>query len=597
MKRPLLHAALLLAAAPSTAQQWQRLVLPPGNPNSLVNEIRVSGQNDVVIVGYVGSSFGDTVRFGNGIELPFNNSQTQFGFVAAYSPNDQAMWAKRMGGDFCGAYTSGLAIDGADNIYVSGGYGGQVDLGGGVVLPPSSASGSCGCNAGDGFVVKFDPDGNALWAVAMGSSTDGCEAVRKLAMAPDGNLIGVIVFRNSVILNGQTHQADISVLATNADGVVFKMDTAGTILWSTTITGPGDEYFNTLSVDAGGNVLVGMKSDSNVLTAGGQQIALGTTSTYEDVLWKFDAGGGSLWAAAVADGRDVDGIFGLNTHHDAQPACATDLQNDNVYFTGSYSAASNLLRIIEANGNVQQVPMTPSADSFLPYLLAFDTDGMLLWNELAQDPNDRVLPYQLEPIPTGGVMVGGAFRRNDMNWMDVALPNPAPFPNDQNSLFVLRVDGTGQCLGEKRGYLGPESEINTMHRGANGELYCAGRASYWSTGNMMMDGFTAPLTIMGDIRNIYYAVLDGDPVLSVPQNVQCPSMSLFPIPARDRLTVMFDGPGKVRLRIVDSIGREWLRMAEMSSGQVLDISTLPRGMHVVQLIDVEGVRSSPLILY
>lgn len=221
------------------AQTWQRLVLPPGNPTSAVNGIAVGGNGHVVIAGFYSSSFADTVRFGNGVEIHYTNEQSDQGFLASYSNADLAQWALRMGGDFCNGNAYGVAMDADDNVYVSGGYGGSMDLGNGVTLPFATSGGTCGCDMADGFVAKVSPDGTPLWAVAIGGASDGCEPVQKIAVSPTGEVVGALRLRGTIDLDGTIHSADGSSVAWNSDALVFKLDVDGNLLWSTLITGAG----------------------------------------------------------------------------------------------------------------------------------------------------------------------------------------------------------------------------------------------------------------------------------------------------------------------------------------------------------------------
>src|SRR4029079_15639953 len=84
--------------------------------------------DNLVVVG----TFQNTVDFG-GTSLTSAGSADIF--VAKYSSSGSLLWAKRFGGtgtEKC----QGVALDGADNILITGGYGfygTSVDFGGGVL--------------------------------------------------------------------------------------------------------------------------------------------------------------------------------------------------------------------------------------------------------------------------------------------------------------------------------------------------------------------------------------------------------------------------------------------------------------------------------
>ncbi len=61
-----------------------------------------------------------------------------------------------------------LAVDGHDNIVIAGTFDGRVDFGAGALdMVPAQCSSDAWCVT-DGFVAKFDAQGQAVWSVALG---------------------------------------------------------------------------------------------------------------------------------------------------------------------------------------------------------------------------------------------------------------------------------------------------------------------------------------------------------------------------------------------------------------------------------------------
>jgi hypothetical protein len=123
--------------------QWARAW--GGSGNDLAGGLAVSGTGSV----YVGGWFSGTVDFnpGSGIDNHASNGQTD-AFLVQFDAGGNFQWAKSWGGS--GNDTSGVAIDGAGNVYASGGFVGTVDFNPGSGVENHTASGQRGA-----FLSKF----------------------------------------------------------------------------------------------------------------------------------------------------------------------------------------------------------------------------------------------------------------------------------------------------------------------------------------------------------------------------------------------------------------------------------------------------------
>jgi hypothetical protein len=102
----------------------------------------VDRHGDLVMSGWTGRRFGGA-----------------FAAVQKVSPQGQELWARRFAGTTDSVASYGIAIDAESNVYVAGFTA--------AALPAQ-------INAGgkDAFVVKFDPDGNQVWARQFGTPQD-----------------------------------------------------------------------------------------------------------------------------------------------------------------------------------------------------------------------------------------------------------------------------------------------------------------------------------------------------------------------------------------------------------------------------------------
>ena len=126
---------------------WSRAVGAAGNDGA--NGVAMDGSGNPVITGY----FYNSVDFGGG-SLPGAANQGSI-FLAKYAGgNGSYLWAKAFVADSFGAVANGVAVDGVDNIALTGTLSGNVDFGGGLLVGTSN----------DIFMAEFSASGAYRWA-------------------------------------------------------------------------------------------------------------------------------------------------------------------------------------------------------------------------------------------------------------------------------------------------------------------------------------------------------------------------------------------------------------------------------------------------
>jgi len=202
-------------------------------------EVDVSGN-----VGVVGSYLGT---------IDFNPAATQANwltnkgngfdgdvFVLKLDAAGNHVWAGSLGGRYHDG-GSGIAVDAASNIFVSGGYASDdqndYDPGPGTLPLPGSG----------GFVVKIDPNGNLVWA--RGDMV-GSEEIDLDASA---NVYVIGSFSNTV----DADPGPANFFLTSAGGqdiVISKLDAAGNFVGAAALGGPSFEKGRAIAVDGEGNI-------------------------------------------------------------------------------------------------------------------------------------------------------------------------------------------------------------------------------------------------------------------------------------------------------------------------------------------------------
>lgn len=112
-------------------------------------------QGNPVLTGY----FENQIDFGGGV-LASAGISIADAFVAKFDASGRHLFSKRFGGASGPTIGYDVAIDGSDNIAITGQFSGSVDFGQG---PVSSSGGST-----DGFVVKLDAQGKPVFTKTFG---------------------------------------------------------------------------------------------------------------------------------------------------------------------------------------------------------------------------------------------------------------------------------------------------------------------------------------------------------------------------------------------------------------------------------------------
>ncbi|MHC4829259.1 MAG: hypothetical protein ACYTFT_02715, partial [Planctomycetota bacterium] len=210
-------------------------------------------------------------------------------WLARYDPDGNPVWAAAAQGALIDVANGvSAAIDGG--ALVCGRFRNEVTFGDFVTTPTDGTNLSTNTvplssgdpNNDDGYIARYDPDGQPLWAARFGGSENSI--ANAVAALTDGGGVVVGDYRGtSASVVSATAAATALPDSTTADNsVVARFDAAGEVVWARSIR--GDETSNALSVAAlpdGGAVVVGdFRGTTTFGGEGGQgdlTVALGTT--------------------------------------------------------------------------------------------------------------------------------------------------------------------------------------------------------------------------------------------------------------------------------------------------------------------------------
>jgi hypothetical protein len=189
---------------------------------------------------YVVGALGGTTTIEN---IKLTSAGGQDGFLASFTRAGELRWARSFGG-VGDDYANGVSADTDGNVYVTGSFAMEANVGG--PTPLASAG------AGDVYITSFDQAGTFRWAKSFGSG---------------GNDLGIDVDARGqrVVVGGElggNATLDGTPLAgSNGEGFVATFDTAGKLAWASVIGGPGDGRTKSVSIAPDGSVVVSGEID------------------------------------------------------------------------------------------------------------------------------------------------------------------------------------------------------------------------------------------------------------------------------------------------------------------------------------------------
>lgn len=313
-----------------------------------------------------------------------------------------------------GDAATGVAVDGAGNVYVVGSFEGTVDFDPGAGVANLTSAGST-----DVFIAKYSEAGALIWARQVGGT--GEDAGLGLALDGSANVYVVGSFNDTADFDPSGSVFNL-VSAGQRDAFVLKLTSAGLFVWAKHYGDTGQDGASRVALDGAGNPHV----------AGS---FMGTVD--------FDPGAGTVERTAVG-GDD---------------AYALELTSAGAFvWVDQFGGASDVIALgidVDSGGNVYvighfegTVDMDPGAGTFFlvsgggsdVWLTKLDTNGAPVW-AAHMGGADSIVGTSVAVDASGNVYAAGTFA----GLVDLD-PGAGAFnpPNAGGSdVFVTRLTGTG----------------------------------------------------------------------------------------------------------------------------------------------------------
>ena len=220
----------------------------------------------------------------------------------------------------------------------------------------------------DGFLYKFDSDGNEIFRLQFGMDED--QLSKDVAVDSENNIY--VVGRNESIL-------DRGIGFGGWDGFLYKFDPYGNEVWLKYFGGIEDDFVDAISIDMEDNIFISLTKRPILPTPQ----AIGKTSQTEDVsgvsVTKLDTFGKEVWTTD----------FGTNLDDEAM-TIQTDF-NGNIFLGG------------QTRGEFEGFKNQGRSDAFVAKL---DSNGSILWvNQFGYIGDDYVSSIGIDG--DGNIYAGG----------------------------------------------------------------------------------------------------------------------------------------------------------------------------------------------
>src|SRR6187399_944951 len=487
-------------------------------------------------------------------------------FISKLDGSGNLVWAKAMGGI---SYDSGesIALDASGNVYITGNFNESMDFDPGEGVFNLTETG--------GFISKFDPLGNFVWAKTIGGN---------------GNNIALDIFGGGdIYITGhflETNDFDPGPGIYNLssaglyDIFILKLDGAGNFIWAKAMGGMYYDYVSSIAVDP--------KGSGNIYTTGEFRgtidfnpdslgiFNLNSNGEYDIFILKLNSSGNFEWAKGIGGTEDDYGSSLI-----VDPAGSGD-----IFTTGGFEGTVDFNPDSLAILNLTALGF---ADVFISRL---DSLGNFVWTKAMgkKDGSVSSVCIAVEPSGSGGIYTTGEFgARVDFD------PGPGIFnlsaTSDGFDCFISKLDGSGNFVWAKAMGGLYYDEGRSIIVDALDQVHVAGT---FESSSLSFGSIT--LTNTDNLNNssdLFIAKLNASTTSLLKAEVKSQAFNIYPNPTTDQLiiTSIQDNVINYEITINNIIGEIALSTSGHNNENeiIFDMSALAPGIYFIAL-DLDGNR-------
>ncbi len=259
---------------------------------------RIDADDNTIVVG----------RTGGTVQVDPSNTATKAGndsdwvhYVAKYSPTGTLVWMRQWSVVNSAMNILSMELTSTGEIVVGGYIDEAIDLD-----PTVTGTVNIDRPADDSaFVLKLNANGEYVWHRLFSASFGG--GINDIDVSPSGNIIASGTFTGTIDFNGPGGPSSLSLTSSGFnDGFILSLSSAGIEQWVAHMSGPSEEQFASVDVDAAGNIFgVSQTKGATSLVPGDGGVATSINNgnpNYGVALWSLTATGAHRWSVIVADG-------------------------------------------------------------------------------------------------------------------------------------------------------------------------------------------------------------------------------------------------------------------------------------------------------
>lgn len=261
---------------------------------------------------YITGPFRDTVNFDPSSQENYLIGREKAEvYLAKYDFDGKFIWANKVTRSLDTVSSNvayGVAVDLLGHPVVFGRFGTSADFNPGMADEIHTATGD-----EDIIISKFDDAGNFIWVKVI----SGQEELEPYAIAVDGqgNILCTGNFSHTVDFDPGPLNYNITSQDSLNDAFILKLNSSGEFNWVKQISGPTNEFGNSIAVDPDGNSYTGGSYASLTdFNYGGDPVLLPTgsqkTGNIDGYILALDAGGNFQWVKRFSGPGDAE-VYGL----------------------------------------------------------------------------------------------------------------------------------------------------------------------------------------------------------------------------------------------------------------------------------------------
>ena len=487
------------------------------------------------------------------------DSATNGLFLVKYDSAGNVKWVNDEGG---GAESFSVSTDKIGNSYVIGQFASTLTFG---TITLTCTGGS------DVFYVKYDPNGNVLWAkCAKVSNPGGSYTGFGIKVGASNNVYLTGEFLDSISFD--SHQ----LYSKYASVYTVKLDSNGNTIWARSAVVPnkpainGITRSNSITTDTHDNVYIaGTFTDTLIF---GSSMVTNSTVAGDVFLAKYDSSGNAIWAKCGSNA----GKYGRSTNGVACYSTVAD-HSGNVYITGEFMDSISF-------GSFNLITGFIEGDFFLA---KYDPAGNVLWAETesthAGSSYNSNFGYSLSVDKYNNIYACGTFW-DTITFGAVRLISTAQYPS-----FIVKFDsmGNGVCGTSVNNYNDDYNAIATDP--LSSKVYFGGDVdgSSCAFGNITLTGIGIEFSFLAK----WEPCPSTEGINSIKNSED--GVTVFPNPNKGIFTVAFNHAELVSalqtIELYNMLGQKvYSEIRPLADDNRIDISTQPSGIYLYRIISGDG---------